>query len=74
MGGGVGVDMKERETTIRKKVPLNHAGLESLHAVPLRGEGSCGVGGASRDSTGFAAMEEGLISCETAYPTWRQRA
>ena len=28
----------------------------------LRGEGYCGVGGASRDSTGFGAMEEGLIS------------
>ena len=31
--GGVGGGMKDRETTIRKKVPLNHSGLESLHAV-----------------------------------------
>ena len=30
--------------------------------MPLRGEGSCEVGGASRDSAGFVAMEEGLIS------------
>ena len=30
--------------------------------VPLIGEGCCGVGGASRDSAGLGAMEEGLIS------------
>ena len=30
--------------------------------VPLRGEGSCGSGRASRDSAGFGAMEEGLTS------------
>ena len=36
--------------------------LRELPRVPLRGEGSCGVGGASRDSTGMVAMEEGLIS------------
>ena len=30
--------------------------------VPLIGEGCCGVGGASRDSSGFGAIEEGLIS------------
>ena len=36
--------------------------LRELPRVPLRGEGSCGVGGASRDSAGFVAMEEGLIS------------
>ena len=30
--------------------------------MPLRGEGCYGVGGASRDSTGFGAMEEGLTS------------
>ena len=30
--------------------------------VPMRGEGSCGVDGASRDSAGFGAKEEGLIS------------
>ena len=28
--------------------------------VPLRGEGSCGGGGAPRDSAGSAATEEGL--------------
>ena len=27
-----------------------------------RGEGCCGVGGPSRDSSGFGAIEEGLIS------------
>ena len=36
--------------------------LRELPRVPLRGEGYCGVGGASRDSAGFGAMEEGLIS------------
>ena len=30
--------------------------------VPLRGEGSCGGGGAPRDSTGSGATEEGLTS------------
>ena len=33
-----------------------------LPRVPLRGEASCGVGGASRDSTGSCATEEGLTS------------
>ena len=28
----------------------------------LTDEGCCGVGGASQDSAGFGAMEEGLIS------------
>ena len=36
--------------------------LRELPMLPLRGEGSCGVGGASRDSAGLGAMEEGLIS------------
>ena len=36
--------------------------LRELPGVPLRGEGSCGGGGAPRDSTGYGAMEEGLIS------------
>ena len=36
--------------------------LRELPRVPLRGQGYCEVGGASRDSTGFSAMEEGLIS------------
>ena len=30
--------------------------------VPLRGEGSCGGGGAPRDSAGSGATEEGLTS------------
>ena len=30
----------------------------------LTDEGCCGVGGASQDSAGFGAMEEGLISKE----------
>ena len=43
--------------------PSTSAGdLRERPRVPLRGEGSCGVGGASRDSAGFGAMEEGLIS------------
>ena len=36
--------------------------LKELARVPLRGEGSCGGGGASRESAGLGAMEEGLIS------------
>ena len=43
--------------------PSTSAGdLRELASVPLRGEGCCGVGGASRDPAGFGAMEEGLIS------------
>ena len=36
--------------------------LRELPRVPLRGEASCGVGGASRDSAGSCATEEGLTS------------
>ena len=36
--------------------------LRELPRVPLRGEGSCGVGGASRDSYRSGATEEGLTS------------
>ena len=32
--------------------------LRELPRVPLRGEGSCGVGGDPRDSTGSGAMED----------------
>ena len=43
--------------------PSTSAGdLRELPMVPLIGEGCCGVGGASQDSAGFGAMEEGLIS------------
>ena len=42
--------------------PTSAGDLRKLPRVPLRGEGCCGFGGASRDSTGFVAMEEGLIS------------
>ena len=46
--------------------PLFHStsagDLRELPTVPLRGEGCCVVGRASRDSAGFGAMEEGLIS------------
>ena len=34
----------------------------------LRGEGCCAVGRASRDSAGFGAMEEGLISRRSPAP------
>ena len=34
--------------------------LRELPRVPLRGEGSCGVGGDFRDSAGLDAKEEGL--------------
>ena len=36
--------------------------IRELPRVSLRVEGYCGFGGASRDSAGFGAMEEGLIS------------
>ena len=42
--------------------PTSAGDLRKLPRVLLRGEGRCGFGGASRDSTGFVAMEEGLIS------------
>ena len=42
--------------------PTSAGNLRELPRVPLRDEGRCGVGGASRDSTGFVEMEEGLIS------------
>ena len=42
--------------------PTSAGDLRELPRVPLRGEGRCGFGGASRDSTGFVAMVEGLIS------------
>ena len=43
--------------------PSTSAGdLRELPRVPLRGEGSCGVGGASRDSARSGATEEGLTS------------
>ena len=43
--------------------PLTSAGDQrELPRVPLRGEGCCGVSGASRDCAGVGAMEEGLIS------------
>ena len=43
--------------------PSTSAGdFRELTRVPLRGEECCGVGGASRDSSGFGAIEEGLIS------------
>ena len=36
--------------------------LRELARVPLRREGSCGGGGAPRDSAGSGATEEGLTS------------
>ena len=38
--------------------PTSAGDLRELPRVPLRGEGCCGVGRASRDSAGFGAMEE----------------
>ena len=44
-------------------LPSASAGdLKELPRVPQRGEGYCGVGGASRHSNGFSPMEEDLIS------------
>ena len=42
--------------------PTSAGDLRELPRVPLRGEGCCGVSGASRDSAGVGAMEEGLTS------------
>ena len=41
--------------------------LRELPLVPLIGEGCCGVGGASRDSAGLGAMEEGMGPFGVAY-------
>ena len=41
---------------------VGHGDLRELPRVPLRGEGSCGGGGAPRDSAGSGATEEGLTS------------
>ena len=44
-------------------LPSTSAGdLREIPWVHLRAEGCCGVDGASRDSAGLGAMEEGLIS------------
>ena len=40
---------------------LGTGDLRELHRVPLRGEGSCGGGGAPRDSAGSGTTEEGLM-------------
>ena len=54
--------------TVAYQAPLSmgfsrHAGdLRELPRVPLRGEGSCGGGGAPRDSAGSGATEEGLMT------------
>ena len=40
----------------------NQGPSRELPRVPLRGEGSCGGGGAPRDSAGSGATEEGLTS------------
>ena len=42
--------------------PTSAGDLRELPRVPLRGEGRCVFGGASRDSNGFVAKEEGFIS------------
>ena len=50
-------------TMFRPSFPSPSAGdLRELPGVPLRGEGSCGGGGAPRDSAGSGAREEGLTS------------
>ena len=48
------VSAAAKERCIKTPACLLHPSLSE--------EGSCGVGGASRDSAGFGAMEEGLIS------------
>ena len=58
-----GLSMSFSGCSGKPSFPSPSAGdLRELPRVPLRGEGRCGFGGASRDSTGFVAMEEGLIS------------
>ena len=50
-------------TPVQASFPSPSAGdLRELPRVPLRGEGSCGGGGAPRDSAGSGATEEGLTS------------
>ena len=57
-------------------LPSPSAGdLRELPRVPLRGEGSCGGGGAPRDSAGSGATEEGLTSTLTcSFPSRQQES
>ena len=56
---------------IKPRVPLTCAcDLRELLRVPLRGEGSCGGGGAPRDSAGSGATEEGLTSRGSRQEYW----
>ena len=49
------------ESGIKRRPSPSAGDLRELPRVPLRGEESCGVGGASRDSAGSGATEEVLI-------------
>ena len=49
-------DLESPSSTRLEALVASHDG------VPLRGEGSCGGGGAPRDSAGSGATEEGLTS------------
>ena len=67
--------------TFLPSFPSPSAGdLRELPGVPLRGEGSCGGGGAPRDSAGSGATEEGLtessgqVLCAQAWKPSSQHA
>ena len=49
-------------TTQRDGMGREEGGGFRMGNMPLRGEGSCGGGGAPQDSAGNGAMEEGLTS------------
>ena len=62
-GQGSSATVLASETHRVVVAPSPSAGdLKELARVPLRGEGSCGGGGAPRDSAGSGATEEGLTS------------
>ena len=63
-GRGIGPqDTLKRTLEKETWVPLTCAGdLRELLRVPLRSPGYCGVERGLSESTGFGAMEEGLIS------------
>ena len=48
---------------------LSAGDLRELYRVPLRGEGSCGGGGALRDSIGSGATEEGQGQSQPCHTT-----
>ena len=57
LGPRIGTESVTNSMQRKPSFPPTFVGdLRELPRVPMRGEGRCRVGGASRDSTGFVAM------------------